>query len=54
MKKEILKYFWGDYISPLGRPSLVLVGHELEDKVIIEKYYFFEDINGKQTSYNFV
>jgi len=49
MKKEIIKYYWGEMITPLGRPSLVLVGQEYNDKMIIEKYILFEELDGKQT-----
>ena len=49
MKQEIIKYYWGEVITPLGRPSLVLVGQEFEDKMIVEKYILFEELNGKQS-----
>ncbi|NOZ47185.1 MAG: hypothetical protein GXO79_10455 [Chlorobi bacterium] len=49
MKKEIIKYYSGDVLTPLGRPHLVLVGQEFDDKMIVEKYILFEELNGNQS-----
>lgn len=49
MKNEIIKYYIGDFLNPLGRPHLVLVGQEFEDKMICEKFILFEETNGKHT-----
>ncbi|HCT30564.1 MAG TPA: hypothetical protein DIW31_07480 [Bacteroidales bacterium] len=49
MKTEIIKYYSGDVLAPLGRPHLVLVGQEFDDTMIVEKYILFEELNGSQT-----
>ena len=46
MKKEIIEYYFGDFVTVLGRPHIVLVGQEFDDKLICEKYILFEELNG--------
>jgi hypothetical protein len=49
MKKEIIDYYFGDFVTALGRPHIVLVGQEFEDKLICEKYILFEELNGSHS-----
>jgi hypothetical protein len=47
MKEEIIEYYFGDIITPLGRPLLLIIGQEFDDKIRCEKFIFFEEITGK-------
>lgn len=46
MQNEIIKYYFGDFVTRLGRPHLVLVGQEFENELICEKLVLFEELNG--------
>ncbi|WP_394759174.1 hypothetical protein [Flavobacterium sp.] len=46
MKEEIIEYYFGDIITPLGRPLLLVVGQEYENTLRCEKFIFFEESNG--------
>ncbi|NRD24905.1 hypothetical protein HNV10_16745 [Winogradskyella litoriviva] len=46
MNKEIIEYYFGDFVTPLGKPNLILVGIEEENGMSCEKYIIFEELNG--------
>ncbi len=46
MKEEIIEYYFGDVITPKGRPLLVIVGQEFDDVMRCEKFIFFEEVEG--------
>jgi hypothetical protein len=45
MKKEIIEYYFGDFVTSLGKPSLLLVGIEENNEMSCEKYIIFEELN---------
>ncbi len=46
MKQEIIEYYFGDFVTPLGRPHLIIVGQEFDDMMRCEKYILFEKLDG--------
>lgn len=49
MENETIEYYYGDFVTSLGRPHLVLVGYEDEKNLHCEKYILFEGLDGKYT-----
>lgn len=40
MKDEIIEYYFGNIITPLGRPLLLVVGQEYENTLHCENVFF--------------
>ena len=49
MKNEIIEYYFGDFVTALGRPHLVLVGYEDAENLHCEKYILFEELDGRHS-----
>jgi hypothetical protein len=47
MKTEIFKCFEGNFITPLGRPFILLVGQEHENCLLCEKYVIYQEKDDK-------
>jgi hypothetical protein len=46
MINEIIDFYSGDLLTPLGRPHLVVVGQQFHDFMRCEKYILFEKSDG--------
>jgi hypothetical protein len=46
MINEIIDFYSGDFLTPLGRPHLVVVGQQFHDFMRCEKYILFEKSDG--------
>jgi hypothetical protein len=46
MKQEIFEFYEGNFINPLGRPYVLLIGSETDDKLTCEKYIIYEELSG--------
>jgi hypothetical protein len=49
MENETIEYYFGDFVTALGRPHLVLVGYEDAENLHCEKYILFEKLDGRHT-----
>lgn len=49
MNYEIIEFYFGDFVTALGRPHLILVGYEDNENLHCENYILFEEFDGKFT-----
>jgi hypothetical protein len=50
MENETIEYYFGDFVTALGRPHLVLVGYEDAENLHCEKYILFEELDGRHSN----